>query len=234
MTSTAAKRLINRRALLTGIALMSAGLVTGCGGSLGESLDTSITGAVPAQPKPSLLTEAGPLGDRTLGSAGAPVTVIEYASLGCPICRVFHKSAFPRFKKDYIDTGKVFFIYREFPIGKSPAAAAAAARCVPEKDFFRINDKFMNLTGQWNGRDIVPDAIYKVVQDTGLARAEFDSCLTNQKISDGVNWVKQRGRELGVEGTPTFFINGQKVRGIMSFEEMQKLIEQHLRAPKPT
>lgn len=234
MTSDGARHLINRRVLLGGLVLSSAGLLTGCGGSLGESLDTPGALYTPAGVKPSPLSEAGPLGERTLGNAGAPVTVIEYVSLGCPICRVFQKNAFPRLKKDYIDTGKVLYIYREFPIGKSPAAAAAVARCVPEADFFRINTKFMNLTGQWNSRDIVPDALYKVVQDTGMTRSVFDTCLTNQKTAEGINWVKLRGRELGVEGTPTFFINGQKVRGISSFEEMQKLIDQHLRGPKPT
>jgi protein-disulfide isomerase len=230
MTLTGAGPLIVRRRLLAGLALIAAGLLGGCNGGVAEAVGMFTT---PAEPKPAPLAEAGPLGERTLGVAAAPVTVIEYGSLGCPICRVFHKSAFPRIKRDYIDTGKVFFIYREFPIGKSPAAAAATARCVPEKHFFRINKKFMNTAGRWNGRDVLPDALYKIVQDTGLSRTTFDSCLANQNINDGITWVKQRGRELGVEGTPTFFINGQKVRGIMKFDEMRKLIEQHLRAPNP-
>ncbi len=231
--STVAEQDISRRTLRGVLAVISAALLAGCSAGVGEALDVPAGGAVAAETRPDRLAEAGPLGERTLGRAGAPVTVIEYGSLGCPICRVFHKAALPRFKREYIDTGKVFFIYREFPIGKSPAAAAAAARCVPKKDFFRINDKFMNLTGRWNRRDVTPDAIYKVVQDTGLSRAAFDTCLTNQKIRDGITWVKHRGRELGVQGTPTFFINGEKVRGIMSFKEMQRLIEQHLRALKP-
>ncbi len=228
-----AEQFSSRRMLLGGLFAMSVALLAGCSAGVGEALDVPGGDAVAAETRSDRLAEAGPLGEHTLGHAGAPVTVIEYGSLGCPICRVFHKSAFPLFKREYIDTGKVFFIYREFPIGKSPAAAAAAARCVPRKDFFRINDKFMNLTGRWNRRDVNTDAIYKVVQDTGLSRAAFDTCLTNQKINDGVAWVKQRGRELGVQGTPTFFINGEKVRGIMSFKEMQRLIEQHLRALKP-
>jgi protein-disulfide isomerase len=175
-----------------------------------------------------LLAEPGPMGERVMGKANAPVIVIEYASLGCVLCRAFHKATFPQFKKTYIDTGKVRYSYREFPIGKSSAAAAVALRCVPEKHYFRLADKFMSNPGPWNSREVNADAIYKVVQETGLKRAEFDTCLTNQKISDGVTWTKQRGRELGVRGTPTFFINGQKVRGALSFEEMRKLIEQHL------
>jgi protein-disulfide isomerase len=71
------------------------------------------------------------------------------------------------------------------------------------------------------------------VQETGLSRAAFDSCLANQPINVGIVWSKQRGRKLGVQGTPTSFINGQKVRGLMSLAEMQKLIEPHLASAKP-
>ncbi len=174
------------------------------------------------------LREAGPLGDTVIGKLGAPVTIIEYASLACPVCRVFHAKVFPKLKKDFIDTGKVVFIYREFPIGKAAQGAAAAARCVPAKDYFRIGERLMANQGKWAGADVMPDALYKLVQDSGISRAQFDSCLANQPINDGIVWSKQRGRKLGVQGTPTFFINDRKVRGMLSYEEMQKLIEQHL------
>jgi protein-disulfide isomerase len=183
--------------------------------------------------KPEELAQGGPLGDTVIGKPGAPVTIIEYASLGCPICNVFHKEVLPKLKKAYIDSGKVVFIYREFPIGKSSQAAAAAARCVPAKDYFRISEKLMANQGKWAAQEIQADALYKLVQDTGVKRDAFDSCLANQPINDGLMWVKQRGRKLGVQGTPTFFINGQKIRGVLNFEEMQKLIEQHLASAKP-
>jgi protein-disulfide isomerase len=211
-----------------------AAALTGCASGLPEG----VTGASPAEAKvkanPAELAKAGPLGDKTLGQAGAPVTVIEYASLGCPICGAFHQKVFPAFKKAYIDTGKVYYIYREFPIGPSPAAAAQAARCVADKHYFRINDKFMANKGQWNGRTPDPELLYKIVQDTGLKRSEFDSCMANQNIKDGIVWVKQRGRDLGVQGTPTFYIDGEHVRGVLTFDEMRKLIDQHLQgAAKP-
>ncbi len=183
--------------------------------------------------KPEELRQAGPLGDTVIGKPGAPVTIIEYVSLACPICRVFHAKVFPRLKKDYIDTGKVVFIYREFPIGKAAQGAAAAARCAPAKDYFRISERMMANQGKWAGREVMPDALYKIVQDTGISRAAFDSCLANQPINDGIVWSKQRGRKLGVQGTPTFFINDRKVRGMLSYEEMQKLIDQHLASAKP-
>jgi protein-disulfide isomerase len=182
---------------------------------------------------PKELKEAGPLGDTVLGQAGAPVTIIEYASLACPVCRVFHAKTLPRLKKEYIDTGKVVLIYREFPIGKAAEKAAAAARCAPPKDYFRITERLMANQGKWWGQDAALDPLYKLVQDTGLTRAAFDMCLANQSINDGIVWSKQRGRKLGVQGTPTFFINGQRVRGALGFEEMQKLIEEHLASAKP-
>ncbi len=204
------------RAAFIGGAMGLAAAVYGCagGGLSSDELAASSASANKAATNPAELAKAGPLGDRTLGKSGAPVTVIEYASLGCPICAVFHQKVFPQVKKAYIDTGKVLYIYREFPIGPSPAAAAEAARCVPEKHYFRINDKFMATKGQWNGRQPDRDLLYKIVQDTGVKRAEFDSCMANQNIKDGIVWVKQRGREFGVQGTPTFFINGQHVRGV--------------------
>jgi protein-disulfide isomerase len=216
------------RAVLWGGAIALIAVLSGCAGGLPEGLANSSPAETAVKANPAELAKAGPLGDKTLGKSGAPVTVIEYASLGCPICGAFHQKVFPQIKKAYIDTGKVLFIYREFPIGPTPAAAAQAARCVPDKHYFRINDKFMANKGQWNGRQPDADLLYKIVQDTGVKRSEFDSCMANQTIKDGIVGVKQRGRELGVQGTPTFFIDGQHVRGVLSYDEMRKLIDEHL------
>jgi protein-disulfide isomerase len=219
------------RAARCGAAALALAALSGCSGAIGEGLSEA---SGKGEPTIAELNKPGPLTEKTMGQPGAPVTIIEYASLGCPICAVFHQKVLPQVKKAYIDTGKVHFIYREFPIGKSPEAAAQAARCVADKHYFGVNDKFMASRGQWNGREPNPDLLYKIVQDTGIKRAEFDSCMANQKIKEGIVWVKQRGRELGVKGTPAFFINGQHVRGVMSYEEMRKLIDQHLQsAAKP-
>jgi protein-disulfide isomerase len=209
-------------------------LLAGCTGGLTDGLTTGSTSDSAFKPDLAELKKAGPLPEKTLGKPNAPVTIIEYASLGCPLCSAFHKKVFPKFKAAYIDTGKVYYIYREFPIGASSAAAAQAARCVPEKHYFRVSHKFMANRDQWNGRQPDPDHLYKIVQDTGLSRAAFDSCMANQKISEGIDWVKQQGRKFSVKGTPTFFVDSQQIRGAMSFEEMQRIIEEHLNsAAKP-
>jgi protein-disulfide isomerase len=228
----------NRRTLFltAAIALLTAAAPSAMADIEGfpQKPQTFLSGAADVPVKPEELAEAGPLGDTVIGKQGAPVTIIEYASLGCPICAAFHKEVLPKVKKAYIDSGKVVFIYREFPIGKASQSAAAVARCVPGKDYFRISERLMTNQGKWaGGREADPDTLYKLVQDSGVKRDAFDTCLANQPINDGLMWVKQRGRKLGVQGTPTFFINGQKIRGVLSFEEMQKLIEQHLASAKP-
>lgn len=215
-------------------ALIFSMFLSACAGTGSDGLLAGLDGPAEQQAGGPDLAQAGPLGEKALGRVDAPVTVIEYASLGCPICRVFHQKVFPRLQKAYIDTGKVRFVYREFPIGNSSTAAAVAARCVADKHYFAVNEEFLANQGRWNAREPNHDALYKFVQDKGLPRAEFDSCMANQKTNDGIVWVKQRGRELGVKGTPTFFVNGEKVRGVLSFEEMQTLIEKHLQgAAKP-
>ncbi len=227
----------DRRQIVTGLgglAAVATTALTGCvtGSSGGGSDGTTVTSAAPitgtGQPDAAALAKAGPLGEFTLGSPKAPVTIIEYASLTCPHCRVFHKRTFPRLKKAYIDTGKVYFIIREFPIGRSAAAAAVATRCVPEKQYLKLVHSFLANQQLWIGQKVRPDAIYSIAKTVGMSRQEFDKCQANQRIIDGLVWVKQRGREFGVAGTPTFFINGRKVRGSFTFDQMKAMIDPHI------
>jgi len=179
-------------------------------------------------PLKTSLMKAGPLGEKWLGSTSAKVTVIEYMSLTCPHCRAFHQKTFPRFKRDYIDTGKVRYIVREFPIGRSSGNAALITRCGTKDRTFKMIDLFLNNQKKWASQDVRLDAIFSVAKQSGITRAEFDNCLKNQELIDGLNWVKERGRKLGVSGTPTFFINSEKVRRPLTFEELRKLLEPHL------
>lgn len=170
------------------------------------------------------LMKPGPLGEIALGSASAPDTIIEYASLTCPFCRKFHLTAYPRIKKELIDTGKVRLIIREFPIGRSAGTAAIITRCAPEKDFFVLFDKFLTQQNKWVSQDVRPDAIYKIAAQTGMTRQAFDACLINKEVEDGLALVKQRGREFGVSGTPTFFVNGKKARGALTFDQIKAML----------
>ncbi|MBC8049742.1 MAG: DsbA family protein [Chitinophagales bacterium] len=231
--------LFMRRAFAAGVIGLSSVVLTACGGGL-SGLMSQTPQEAEAPPAPAVVTVkieelmvAGPLGDKTLGKATAPVTVIEYASLTCPVCSAYHKTTFPAFKKAYIDTGKVRYIWREFPIGRASAAAAIAVRCAPEKSYYKLNEKFLANQPAWVAQEIKTEEIYNIVKETGLKRAAFDACYANQKINDDLVAVKQRGRALGVNGTPTFFINGQRLRGGLSLEEMAKVVDPLLNPAAP-
>ena len=171
------------------------------------------------------LLEAGPLGEREYGNRNAPVTIIEYVSLTCPYCRAYHAKVFPRVKRTYVDTGRVRYIIREFAIGQTAGAAAITTRCAPKSKYLPLIEAYLSRQREWVSQEVRPDALYAIAETSGMSRAQFDKCLSNQSIIDGLTEVKQRGRKYGVVGTPTFFINGQKLQGEVTFEQMKALIE---------
>jgi len=212
------------RAARASIPIAVAIAVSGCGGGAGGPAPP-IDKATYVPPQQELMA-AGPLGDRVLGKATAPVTVIEYVSLTCPHCANFQKTLFPRVKKEFIDTGKVRYIVREFPIGHMSGAAAIVNRCAPEDKYFFLLNQFLTRQPEWVSQEVRPDALYAVAKSSGMTRETFDKCLSNQTIIDGLTEVKQRGRQFGVIGTPTFFINGRKAQGEVTFDEIKAMIEQ--------
>ena len=216
------------RAARASIPIAVAVALSGCGGGAGGPAPP-IDKATYVPPQQELMAP-GPLGDRVLGKATAPVTVIEYVSLTCPHCANFQKTLFPRVKKEFIDTGKVRYIVREFPIGHMSGAAAIVNRCAPEDKYFFLLNQFLTRQPEWVSQEVRPDALYSVAKSSGMTRETFDKCLSNQVIIDGLTEVKQRGRQFGVIGTPTFFINGRKAQGEVTFDEIKALIEQ---APPP-
>jgi protein-disulfide isomerase len=195
----------------------------GCGGAAGIP-DSAASKVLNVPPAAELLRE-GPLGERSLGNPNAPVTVIEYASLTCPHCANFQRNLFPRVKKEFIDTGKIRFIVREFPIGHTSGAAAIVNRCAPADRYFALFSAFLLRQPEWVSQEIRPDALYTVAKSSGMSREAFDKCLSNQTIIDGLTEVKQRGRQFGVIGTPTFFANGRKAQGEITFEEFKALVD---------
>ena len=212
------------RAARASIPIAVAVALSGCGGGAGGPAPP-IDKATYVPPQQELFAP-GPLGDRVLGKATAPVTVIEYVSLTCPHCANFEKTLFPRMKKEFIDTGKVRYIVREFPIGHMSGAAAIVNRCAPEDKYFFLLNQFLTRQPEWVSQEVRPDAIYSVAKASGMTRETFDKCLSNQVIIDGLTEVKQRGRQFGVIGTPTFFINGRKAQGEVTFDEIKAMIEQ--------
>lgn len=216
--------MLDRRVFVSGVLAVGAGSLAGCAG--GGARQSAQMGPLNADGTPNLaeLMKPGPLGEKVLGSASAPATIIEYASLTCPFCSKFHLTTYPRIKKELIDTGKVRFIIREFPIGRSAGAAAIITRCAPPKDYFVLFDKFLRQQNKWTSQNVRPDAIYKIAAQTGMTRQTFDACLINKEVEEGLAMVKQRGRAFGVSGTPTFFVNGKKAQGALTFDQIKAMI----------
>jgi protein-disulfide isomerase len=206
------------------IAFLLLFLLGGCGGVASGPSATATTTALNATAATDVMAD-GPLGERSLGKPNAPVTVIEYVSLTCPHCANFQETVFPRVKKEFIDTGKIRFIVREFPIGHTSGHAAIINRCAPEDKYFFLENQFLIRQPEWVSQEVRPDAIYAVAKSSGMSRETFDKCLTNQTIIDGLTEVKQRGRKYGVIGTPTFFINGRKAaQGEVTYYQFKALI----------
>ena len=180
-------------------------------------------------PLPELM-KAGPLGEQAMGSDKAPVTIIEYASLTCSHCAHFTETTFPQLKEKYIDTGKVRFIFREFPFDPVAAGAFMLARCAPGDKYFAVIDLLFHTQQQWAvEKPLGP--LLNVAKQAGFTEDSFKACLANQKILDGITWVRDRAADtFKVDSTPTFFINGQTAKGAMSIDEMDKLIEPYLKS----
>jgi len=149
-----------------------------------------------------------------MGSADAPLTIIEYASPTCPACKYFHETVKPTLEEKFISTGKVKFIFREYPLNEIDVAAYAMARCAGEEKFFDVlDDLFANQDGiryaAQNG--VVKTTLGAIGQRHGIADKEaFDACLANTEIRKALADTYATSEKWGVEGTPTFIIDGVK------------------------
>jgi protein-disulfide isomerase len=175
------------------------------------------------------LAKAGPDGDVVLGSEKAPVTVIEYASMTCPHCAHFAETTFPELQKRYIDTGKVRFIFREFPLDALAAAGFMLARCGGKDRFMPIVETLFAKQREWMVEKPI-EPLRGIAKQFGFTQQTFDECLANQKVLDSIQEVRDRAAEkLGVNSTPTFFINGKKFTGDQTIDALAKEIDPYLK-----
>jgi protein-disulfide isomerase len=172
----------------------------------------------------------GPMGDLVVGSNDAKVTIIEYASLTCGHCANFHNRTWPELKKKYVDTGKVRFVLREFPLDPLATAGFMLARCAGGEKQYAMIDVFFEQQRNWAFGNKPLDALMALSRQAGFTQESFEACLKNQSVYDAVEWVRKRASDkFGVSSTPTFFINGRMERGALSLEEFEKIIEPLLR-----
>jgi protein-disulfide isomerase len=161
-----------------------------------------------------------------LGRADAPVTLVEFTDLECPFCRSFHVGTFERLKREYIDTGKVRFIMREFPLDNLAAAASMLARCAGEGKALPLISALFAKQDDWAfvKGDPRPELL-KFAKQAGFTQESFEKCLTDQKLLDDISSIRSRAADtFGVNATPTFFVNGKKLNGV-GLEDFEKAFE---------
>ena len=182
------------------------------------------------KPSPTDLADAGPDGDIMVGSDKAPVTVIEYASMTCPHCAHFSETTFPELQKRYIDPGKVRYTLRAFPLDALAAAGFMLARCGGKDKYMPIVETLFAKQSEWIVKEPLP-ALKEIAKQFGIGESEFNECLANQKLLDGIQTVRDNAvQKLGVNSTPTFFVNGKRLVGDISIDQLAKEIDAYLKA----
>ncbi len=216
----------------------------GFGGGLGNSNQPSInTGdAAGQQPQAVAPVPVSIDDDAILGDKDASVTIIEFSDYQCPFCRKFWTETMPQLKKNYIDTGKVRFVYRDFPLGFHPNAgpAAEAAECAREvggsdEAYYKMHDKIFQEQNKLDGGDPNTGPVQSTVsegwdlkkwaKDLGY---DIGSCLDSGKYTDEVQNDESDGQASGVQGTPGFFINGQPLSGAQPYSVFKQMIDVEL------
>jgi protein-disulfide isomerase len=163
--------------------------------------------------------------DRILGNPDAPITIVEYASLTCPHCAHFANEVLPELKKKWIDTGKAKLVLRDFPLDEPALRAAMIARCAPPDRYYAYVDTFFAAQDKWVTARDYREALARLVKLGGMSKDEFDNCLKDTALENKI--VEGRliaSKELDVNSTPTFFINGTKFAGAPTVEDFDKVL----------
>ena len=171
--------------------------------------------------------------DRTMGDADAPVTLIEYASPSCPVCAQFQSESFPRIKAEFIDTGKVRYVVRVFPLRPEDGMAEKIARCLPPNHYFEVFDLLLSNQPMWdpeNGVHDVRNGLLRVGRLAGLTDEQAKECMDSTALDSIINAVARDGaQKYNVNGTPTFIIDGiAQKSGIIPFDTLAGLLDAEL------
>jgi protein-disulfide isomerase len=203
------------------------------GGGLVLSQMSSVVG--PAQADVALMARImtpGALPEKAFGSPDAPVTIVEYASITCHFCMKFHSETWPSLKEKYVDTGKVRFVMREFPLDPLATAGFMLARCAGDDKWYPVLDLLYRSKEAWGHAQNPAEALLQTVRQAGFTRESFEACLKDEKLYENVRQVAERGsKDFGVDSTPTFFINGEKRTGALTLAQFDAILEPML-APK--
>ena len=218
---------ITRRELTSSVAALA------LGGVAAAALNGGVVAPIGTARAQSVSVEAlmnpGPLPDRVLGSPRARVTIIEYASLTCVHCAQFAATTFPELKVRYIDSGKVRYIVREYPIDQLAVVAAMLPRCLSVDGHFAAVEVLLRRQQQWVANRLQP-LMTLAIAELGFTEQSFDACIADRQLRDDVKKAGDRASDaFGVSSVPTFFINGRKHTGSRTIKDMERLIEPLLR-----
>jgi len=173
--------------------------------------------------------------DRTLGNRNAKVVLIEYAAPSCPVCAAFNAQSFSKLKAQYIDTGKIFYVFRVFPLRADDGSAEKIARCLPEDKYFAFIDLLFKNQPKWDVEyGVTPqgvhDGLVLLGRIAGMSREQVDKCMDNKAEDDRINKVSSDGESrYSITGTPTFVLNGTSIgSGNIPFDNMSKLLDTEL------
>ena len=161
--------------------------------------------------------------DHVMGDRNAPITMIEYASLTCPHCAAFNSLVLPDIEKKWVETGKVKLIYRDFPLDQVATKAAQLAECAGNDKYFAVLDMMFRGQGTWAAAQDPIAELSKSLRIAGMGENEVKACLANEAVANGVIADYRGGETLGVNSTPTIFVNGEQFKGARSLEEFDAL-----------
>src|SRR5262249_7578140 len=156
--------------------------------------------------------------ERVLGAADAPVTFVEYASLTCPHCAAFARETLPALQKEYVETGKVKLVYRDYPLDQLALTASMMARCAPKERYFGLIESILGTQVTWIRAQDPKAALGRLGKLAGMSQESIDACTANKDIYDAVMATRAEGDKQKVDATPTFFINGKKFSGELPIE----------------
>ena len=217
--------IITRRAFTAALSLTGLGLLAGF--SPLRLISGALAQGAADVAKPQSLP------DMALGPATSPVTITEYASMTCGHCANFNETVFPKIKSEYIDSGKIRYVFREFPLDIKAAAGSMLARCIAKDDggkYFAVVDMLFRQQNDWVTKNTA-ETLARIGKQAGLSQQAVEDCLKDQALLDKIAADQKFANEvLKVNSTPTFFINGEMVKGATSFEEFDKKIKALLKS----
>lgn len=162
--------------------------------------------------------------EQALGDPNAPVTIIEYSSLTCPHCAQFHQEIMPELRERYVETGKVRWVYRDFPLDELALNAAMLAHCAPPERYFGLLDVLFETQDSWRGQGV--PGLMSLGRLAGMTEPQMQQCLQDEELGNRILQTRLDGQEQhGVSSTPSFVIGGETHAGSRSVEDFSRLID---------